>query len=149
MKKIFVISFLFLFTTLSYAAGQNRFGIGIILGEPTGLSAKQFVGNSEAFDAAAAWSFIDEAALHLHADYLFHDYSLIPISVGRLPVYYGIGARLKLADDPLIGVRIPVGISYEFSNSPIDIFFEIVPILDLAPKTDFQLNGAIGIRLYL
>jgi hypothetical protein len=27
--------------------------------------------------------------------------------------------------------------------------FEIVPLLDLAPETDFTLNGSIGVRYFL
>lgn len=149
MKTKCKLVFLFLLITLTISAQKDGFGIGIILGDPTGLSAKKFVGNAEAFDAGAAWSFRDDAALHLHADYLYHDYSLIKVKQGKLPVYYGIGGRIKLEDDPLIGVRIPVGLAYELANSPIDFFFEIVPILDLAPETEFDLNGAIGMRFYL
>jgi hypothetical protein len=33
-------------------------------------------------------------------------------------------------------------------GTPLDIFLEIVPILDLAPKVGFDFNGAIGIRYY-
>jgi hypothetical protein len=53
-----------------------------------------------------------------------------------------------LADDPLIGVRVPIGLDYLFSDAPIDIFLEIVPILDLAPATEFDLGGGIGIRYW-
>ena len=28
----------------------------------------------------------------------------------------------------------------------LDVFFELVPLLDLVPSTNFELNGAIGIR---
>lgn len=147
-KLLFIMSFCFFLSSVNYAQ-QEGFGIGIILGEPTGLSAKKFVSSSTAFDAAAAWSFRHEAALHLHADYLFHNYSLIAVEQGRLPLYYGIGGRIKLADDPLVGVRIPVGLSYEFADAPVDIFLELVPLLDLVPETDFDFNGAIGVRFYI
>jgi hypothetical protein len=30
----------------------------------------------------------------------------------------------------------------------VDIFLEVVPILDLAPKTDFKINAAIGARYF-
>jgi hypothetical protein len=30
----------------------------------------------------------------------------------------------------------------------LDFFFELVPILDLAPSTDFGMNAAIGIRYF-
>ncbi len=33
-------------------------------------------------------------------------------------------------------------------NSPIDVFLEIAPIVDLAPATELSVNGGIGIRFY-
>lgn len=140
--------FLFLFFTEAANAQSGKFGAGIIAGEPTGLSLKYRLSENNAIDAAAAWSFLKEAAFHVHADYLFHDYSLINVSKGKLPFYYGIGARLKLSEKSRVGVRIPLGLSYEFANSPVDIFLEVVPLLDLAPSTELNLNGAVGVRFY-
>ncbi len=74
------------------AAAQGNFGLGIIVGEPTGCPANSGCPRERQFDGAAAWSFSDEAALHLHADYLFHDFGLIDVEKGKLPVYFGIGA---------------------------------------------------------
>jgi len=47
-----------------------------------------------------------------------------------------------------VGVRIPVGINYIFAKAPLDIFLEIVPMLELVPRTEFNLNGGIGIRYF-
>jgi hypothetical protein len=73
---------------------------------------------------------------------------LLGHSKGRLPLYFGIGARLKLGDPTRFGVRIPVGVSYIFEEASLDIFFELVPIFDLAPDTDFKVGWGIGIRYY-
>lgn len=125
------------------------FGLGVILGEPTGVSAKLFLGGTNAIDFGAAWSFGNNASMHLHTDYLIHRFDLIQVESGRLPLYYGIGARVRFADDDAqLGVRIPIGLSYYFENDPIEIFFEIVPILDLAPKTSFSGNSGVVIRYY-
>jgi hypothetical protein len=130
------------------AASQGNFGLGIIVGEPTGVSAKLWITERTAVDMAAAWSFSDEEAFHLHADYLFHNFDLITVEQGRLPVHFGIGGRLKFEDESRLGVRIPIGLTYIFDGAPVDIFFEVVPILDLAPDTDFSANGAIGARFF-
>jgi hypothetical protein len=127
---------------------QGTFGLGIILGEPTGVSAKVFLTDRTAVDMAAAWSFSDEAALHLHGDFLLHNFDLIEVEQGRLPVHFGIGARVKFEDDSKFGVRIPVGLTYIFQSAPVDIFFEVVPILDLVPDTEFDLNAALGARFF-
>ena len=119
---------------------QAILGIGLV-----------FVGFGIVRRLAAAWSFADNAGLHLHADYLVHKFDLIPVEKGSLPFYFGIGGRIRFAEgngDDRIGIRIPVGLDYIFADAPLDIFLELVPILDLAPDTDLDFNGAVGIRFF-
>ncbi len=127
---------------------RSDFGIGVILGEPTGLSAKYFLGGNKAFDFGLAWSFGNNANIHVHADYLLHRFDLFDVDTGRLPFYYGLGARIKTGNNNNVGIRIPIGVSYYFQNDPLEIFFEIVPVLDLAPQTEFSGNGGLGLRYY-
>lgn len=149
MKKILSYLIFVIIISASFIQSQNKeFGLGIIVGEPTGVSFKYWTGGNTAFDGAVAWSFIDGGALHIHADYILHSFNLIPVASGSLPFYYGIGVRIKFLDDAGIGVRVPVGLAYLFDDTPIDIFLEVVPILDLAPKTDFKINAAIGGRYF-
>ncbi len=138
----------FLLAATTLAGQGNGWGIGIILGEPTGLSLKVWTGGTTAFAAAAAWSFRGEGKLHLHLDYLFHNFRLLKVHSGKLPVYFGIGGRIKFEDEKRVGVRIPLGLCYLFKNQPLDIFFEIVPLLDLAPETAMSLNASLGIRYF-
>jgi len=140
---------LFLLVFLSTVKAQSSgVGLGLIVGEPTGVSFKYWTGSTTAIDAALAWSFIDGGAFHIHGDYLFHNMRLISVPEGLLPFYYGIGARIKTANDTKLGVRVPLGLAYLFQSAPVDIFLEIVPILDLTPKTDFAINAALGARYY-
>jgi hypothetical protein len=81
-------------------------------------------------------------------DYLLHSFRLIDVPEGKLPFYYGIGGRLKTSDKTRLGVRVPLGLAYLFQTAPIDIFLEVVPILDFIPKTDFRINAALGARYY-
>jgi hypothetical protein len=148
VTRSILIGFVAVMILAGSAAAQGNFGMGIILGEPTGVSAKLWLTDRTAVDMAAAWSFSDEGAFHLHADYLLHNFDLINVNQGRLPVHFGIGARVKFEDKSKFGVRIPVGLTYIFDGAPIDIFFEIVPILDLIPDTEFEANAAIGARFF-
>ena len=134
---VFIISF-------STTYGQGKFGLGIILGEPTGISAKVKVSSTTAFDGAIAWSFVNEGALHIHADLLLHTSDLIS---KVLPIYYGIGGRIKFRkDETRLGIRIPIGIVYDIPFIRIDLFGEIVPLLNLNPSTNFTMNAAVGGR---
>ncbi len=150
MKKLSLILFVIIITCCvqTGSAQDKQIGAGIIIGEPTGVSFKYWTSATTAFDAALAWSFLDEGAFHIHADYIFHNFTLIRISEGKLPFYYGIGGRIKTAEKSQIGVRVPLGLAYIFADVPVDIFLEVVPILDLAPKTDFRINAALGARYF-
>lgn len=147
-NRLLTVSMLLLVSVLSLHAQDKNFGIGIILGEPSGVSGKLWLGSTNALDMAAAWSFKGDDHLLLQADYVWHSFDLISVSSGKLPIYFGIGGRVLLADDPLIGVRVPIGLDYIFSDAPVDIFLEFVPILDLAPATDFDFGGGIGARYW-
>jgi hypothetical protein len=149
MKKsilLFLLSLIFLPTALK--AQDSGIGLGIILGEPTGISLKGWVGSREAFDVAVAWSFEGDGAIHVHADYLFHNFRLFHVEKGDLVFYYGIGGRVKTVNKTQVGIRIPLGLSYLFEKDPLEIFFELGPIMNLTPKTLFRMTTGVGIRYY-
>jgi len=149
MKKLFgLLIILFSLLQFNSYAQERGFGLGIILGEPTGVSGKLWTSGTNAFDFAAAWSFTGDGNLLLQADYVWHIFRLIPVPEGKLPFYVGVGGEVILVHDPVIGVRVPLGLDYMFGNAPVDIFVELVPILRLAPSTDFDFAGGIGARYW-
>ncbi len=77
-------------------------------------------------------------------------YDLIKVPHGKLPLYFGGGLRFidREKKDDKLGIRIPVGIEYLFENVPLGAFFELVPIFDLTPDTDFDFEAGIGIRFF-
>ncbi len=127
---------------------HGKFGIGVIFGEPSGLSAKMWTTNTTGFDLGLAWSFSGDGNFHIHGDYLFHNFGVFDVSKGSLPVYIGIGGRILFQDNTKVGIRLPIGLEYYFADWPLAVFGEIVPILDLAPDTEFDINGGIGLRFY-
>jgi hypothetical protein len=140
---------LMLFITNVTSAQSNGFGLGIIVGQPTGISVKYWTSSSTAFDFGLGYSFENNSRMHLHADYLFHSKDLFNTSE-NIALYYGPGARLKLVDkgDSRLGFRFDVGLVWVPRNSPIDVFLEIAPLLDIIPETDFSFNGGIGVRYF-
>jgi hypothetical protein len=150
-RTVIAAALLLLFAGMSFPA-DGKFGLGIILGEPTGLSLKLKTSDTTAFDAGAAWSFLNPASFHIHGDFLFHNYNLFNnVEKGYLALYYGIGGRLKIVGgegETVFGVRIPVGLCYEFEDAPIDLFFEVVPLLDIVPSTKAGIGGAVGVRYF-
>ena len=132
---------------LSFGQDGNV-GLGIILGEPTGLSAKLWTGKTTAFDAGAAWSFVGGGFFQIHGDFLFHNFDLFKVETGKMALYYGFGGRMKFADQTIVSVRVPIGISYQFEKTAIELFLEVVPMLDLIPATEVGISGGAGFRYY-
>lgn len=144
-------------------AQRSGTGLGVILGEPTGLTLKHWVAADRAVDAAAAWSLAGRDSLQLHADYLFHNFEVLRRDLPDPPaLYYGVGARVQFHEDrsgrhhhdndddgdTAAGVRFPVGLNFYLTRSALDIFVELVPSLDLSPSTDFDLDAALGARFF-
>ncbi|MHB9154348.1 MAG: hypothetical protein ACYC5N_01490 [Endomicrobiales bacterium] len=129
--------------SLSAQNAGRGIGLGIVLGDPTGIDAKLWISRVNAIDAMLGFG--DE---NFHVDYLWHKFGLFNVRRGRLPLYYGIGAAMHFSRDTALGVRVPVGISYLFPRDPVDIFFEIAPVVYLVTKADLAITAGIGVRFF-
>ena len=127
-KHLFIL--LLAIISLNLSAQDSGFGLGIIIGEPTGVSLKTWVSQKHAVDAGIAWSLTNDW-FHIHADYLIHNFELIDVSQGALPFYFGFGAKLGIGNNFSLGARVPVGLAYLFEDAPLDVFVEVVPALQL------------------
>lgn len=145
--------------------GSGRpFGLGIILGDPTGISGKWYINSENAIDFAVGAGWMGGHSLHVHADYLFH-FMLVNHSAFDLPLYIGVGPVFAFwyADrhDPYwgsddywgderfgLGVRVPFGISFQFNAVPLDLFLEVAPALALLPGIGFFVEGGLGLRYW-
>jgi len=149
MKKAALVLILFgSLAGLSFADSNHNVGLGLMLGEPTGLSFKLWNRQTVAIDAGAAWSLISGKYFQIHSDFLLHNFNLFRVDTGRMAFFYGLGARIKFADSLTVSLRIPIGISYEFERTPVELFLEVVPMVDLIPSTEIQMAGALGFRYY-
>ncbi|TVQ39414.1 MAG: hypothetical protein EA384_06560 [Spirochaetaceae bacterium] len=147
-KTVLIVLLAMVIATPAVVADRGPFGLGIILGEPTGISAKLWLGETHAVDAAVAWSFQEKGSFYVHGNYLFHLPDLITVDRGSLPVYIGAGGKIALRDDPYVGVRVPVGLTYLFDNAPVDLFLEIAPGIGLLPSTKPDWGAGLGVRYY-
>lgn len=146
MKKL--ITLLIILFSFNLYTQEKGVGLGVIVGEPTGISFKSWMNTTNAIDAGLSWT-LYKPALHIHSDYLWHSYNLFDIKE-KIVLYYGVGGRLKLGnkDESRIGVRGVIGIDFMLKSAPLDIFLEIAPVFDLIPATAFSGNGGIGIRYF-
>lgn len=147
-KTIVAILLVSVLGVIPLSAKEHGFGIGVIAGEPTGITAKTYLSGNDAVDIAASWSFVREA-IYLHADYIRHFPGVIDRDFDDFILYAGIGGLIELGNENAFGARMPVGINYFFPELPIELFLEIGPAFLLLPETRFELTGGIGARFYL
>ena len=155
MKHIFLAAIamcMIFFVQTSYA--QDRpFGFGVMVGEPTGFSAKLWTSNSNAFDFGLGWSIIGKgndsgSGINIHADYLWHAWNAVN-STEQLPLYYGIGGRFRGGgNEGSFAVRGVLGIAWMPRQTTIDIFLEAAPSIELTPSTGLAVDAAVGVRYY-
>jgi hypothetical protein len=128
---------------------EGPFGLGISAGEPTGISAKYFFSEDAAIDATVGWSFIDESALHLHFDMLWHFDDQPGEDDSPWAALFGFGFRYKFGEEEeLAGVRVPFGTTYAFGESQFEGFLEIVPVINFGTGEDFTANAAVGVHYF-
>ncbi len=154
-RTALVIALIFAaFAGLSFGESNRNIGLGIIAGEPTGVSFKLWSSQTTAFDAGAAWSFVGGEFFQVHGDFLLHNFDIFRVDSGRMSLFYGVGGRVKFGEDTVgdnettLSLRVPIGLAYEFEKTPVEIFLEIVPMLDLIPATEIGIAGAVGFRYY-
>ncbi len=123
---------------------RARTGVGIIVGEPTGLSIK--IGHFPVIGIAWSW----DDYFHLHIDYWLKSARLDR----SLYWFFGFGAKVSVHQknqgddgDVGLGLRVPLGLSYFFSRR-FEVFGEVAPGMKLIPGTEFDIDGGIGIRFY-
>lgn len=148
MRRILLFGFLAFMFAPRTVAQDSGFGLGVILGEPTGISGKAWLNDRNAVDVGMAWSFRSKGFFHVHADYLWHFPDVI-MSQEQFVLYTGPGARLGVGrGSGLFGIRMVGGLAFWPRNAPVDIFIEVAPILDLAPATELRANAGIGARYF-
>ncbi len=141
---------------------QNKpLGLGLCLGEPAGVTAKYWLDERNALDAAVGYGFFPHKGVAVYADYLFNLHK--PVRSGRVPFdlifYAGVGGKLGYwnhkhdgeDDSGLgVGVRAPFGLSMLLSRSPFEIFLEITPsiIFGAPDPVWFDFDACLGARFY-
>lgn len=139
-----------LLLSLNANSQKGRFALGTVLGNPTGISAKYWTGKITAIDVSLGYYFSGRDHPYLNTDFLFHFWS-IEKEEDLVKVYFGAGAGMGFISDLSISIRTPGGAALYLANAPLEIFFEIVPSLQLIGpgNTSFQLGGYIGTRWFL
>lgn len=141
------------------------FGIGIILNEPTGITAKYWMGSDQALDFHLGADGLDHrrrSELGIYVDYLFHFDTGVNAQYFSMPFYIGPGGGLIISDDNyhctrfngcsdndvFLAARMPLGLAFLFTRFGGEAFIELVPSMLIIPVFDFDIDAALGFRFY-
>ncbi len=153
MKKVLVLAAAIALVCVPLKSQDRGLGIGVIVGDPTGISMKIWTTQSNALQFALAWSTHDPflgTRVSVSGDYLWHSFNAIR-SDERFPVFYGVGGVIASGGgfQSALGVRGVIGIDWLSRKAPIDVFIQAVPVLVLSPSTDVEIGAGVGIRFFL
>ena len=141
---------------------KGSLGVGIIIGEPTGICAKLYLQDDRAIQAAIGATFVS-GGFQAHADYVLHPWILEEREAFTMPAYVGGGVRAMQHasgrdgdSDFRLGPRAVAGLLFDFKEIPLDVFVEVAGIAEYRFGSDdpdingfgLALNGGLGARYY-
>lgn len=138
---------------VTQAAPHEDVGVGMFLGEPTGLTVKGFLHPNHALVGYASWDFTDEA-ITIALDYQLHSNSWYRRGQFSLGGLVGLGGKIGIDagkrhdKDVLVGLRVPLGVWMYFDRVPLELTLELVPGIGLVPATRADFDGGLGIRYF-
>ena len=155
-KKVLLIALLVALilapvTAASYRGSENdgAIGVGLNLGTNTGVGLKFGFGD---FDVLANIG-LDNFRFNpfsLGGDVAV-SYEVYDFDFGRghhMPLTVGVGTSMGFVfDDPFVfdlAVLVPVGISYQIPDFPMQFYLRLAPGLAVLPELDFAFAGYIG-----
>lgn len=149
--KYLLLALLLLIPSVSQA--REGTGIGVVLGIPTGVNARHWMSNLNAIDVNAGWSLANTSRFIVNANYLWNKPDALEVGDEHLDVFFGAGLGIRTksgkADGELVfGPRLPVGISYFFTDPVVEVFGQAGLNLGLLPSADFYLDAGVGVRFY-
>ncbi|PKL09952.1 MAG: hypothetical protein CVV51_01185 [Spirochaetae bacterium HGW-Spirochaetae-7] len=139
-------------TTTIQLAGKpadGPMGLGIFLGQPTGVTFEIDLSATSWVDFKAAWSLGGKngSALLLQGNYEYAFPALFAIEEATFTPFFGVGAFIGVSTgDVALGVRVPGGISYRFRNFPLELFIEAGLDVYLFPAFALDGSGGLGAR---
>ena len=132
------------------ADGPEGLGLGLAVGDPTGLAIAHRPVQSFTMAGVFGWS-LQEAKMHAHCDFLYRVYKAQPSeSAVTIDIAAGAGPTLNLGvsndDDTGLGVRVVGVASINFNDKPFDLYLDVAPVIGLIPETALFFNSTLGFR---
>jgi hypothetical protein len=138
---------------LHAAPHPGQLGLGIVAGDPFGPTVKYWMDSKHAVDFGVGF----DNDITVYGDFLWQAWNHIgPAREDDIGLYVGLGPRFQNQDedpgddnDDTFGIRVPFGVNYFVKRYPIELFAEVVPVFQVAPDTEVNMDAGVGIRFTL
>jgi hypothetical protein len=131
------------------AAARADVGLGLFLGEPTGIDLTLGLSGRSGLDLLLGWNtFRDGRVGYGHVTYLVTpvvghgDAVTVPLRLGIGGALYGPG------DDLTFGIRAPLELGLRLRRTPIEFYGEIALAIIFFDNVDTDIQGGVGFRIY-
>lgn len=158
MKKTFssLLALVLLLCLLQVSHAQNnRLGIGVSLGDPSGISYKYWADSTLAISGLSSFQIRKNGSyFYTHLDFNKHQFfEKANWDAGYLGLFFGAGLMYEWKDfgmdDNFLTLRLPVGLNFHLHDLPFSFYFETAPHFTVYPDFHFFFNGNLGFRYYL
>lgn len=160
MRKLVPLAIVMMLASARPASAEV--GVGLFVGEPTGIDLKLGLSPRSALDILFGWyshwnnrDYIDDGA-YAHVTYLVQPL----VASGRsvlVPLRIGIGGAIfddagRFNEDLHVAMRVPFQVGLMFRRTPLEIYAEIAlkaTIIDSGADHRFlDFDGGVGLRFY-
>ena len=136
----------------------KTWGLGAVIGAPTGLSANYFLSEARTIHSTLAYDFggHDELQIASHYQWRMNNLHFEKLKLGW---FYGVGARLAFQDDDHhhrhhrdhdgnvdFGPSGTLGLFHEFQSVPLEVFLKGNLTLNLISDTDVDGDFMLGLH---
>lgn len=133
----------------------KTWGLGAVVGAPTGLSVNYFYSEYRTLHSTLAYNFSGQDSLQLASHYTWRRNTYIDET--QLGWFYGVGARLGIIDeddrhdddDIELGPSATLGIFHEFQDTPLEIFLKGNLTVNVIEDTDVEGDLMLGLHYNL
>lgn len=161
-RLLFLISVIMIVGTSAFAQSPQgkKFGFGIMLGDPSGLTAKYWIKphNAWVFDLGSSYF----GSPRIDVDYVWH---FNAFNSKIVSLYAGPGGTIGFGkghgfwyqnsqgfyvheNSTGFGIRGIFGVNFVPRRTPLEMFFEVGMLVGITPSFGSAVDAAFGIRFY-
>jgi hypothetical protein len=146
-RMLFIVLLLVLAAQVGFSQSSG-IGLGLAIGNPTGIDCKGWITRSGALHLSIGWPDLSShGGTALSAEYLWHAH--VFRSRERFPLFYGVGGFFGVGGGvDIIAARGIFGIEWWPRGSNFDIFLQLMPALYFEPNSEFDFDFQLGARYF-